>query len=138
MAGELEFVLFYVGFYLISTIIEVLTLWSLAKLLKFKKQGFRIPITISLISTFLSILLNFGIKTGLPGDQTSVMYYVIVAALQIVSFAVYLLLIKHYYGEDRKKTIGMGLVAAAVSLAAGYLIASVWTYTTTITTYKNI
>lgn len=53
-------------------------------------------------------MLNFGIRTGLLNDESSTAYYSIVAAVEIVAFIVYLLLIKHYYGEDWKKSIWMG------------------------------
>jgi len=114
-------VLFFIFVIAALSVLETISLWALSKLLKFRKQDLRTPIFVSLVSTIITLALDFLAFSGLIGS----FYYPdsmwILLALQLISFLIYFFVIKRFYAESWKKTLLMAVVACIV-MVVGYVL----------------
>lgn len=125
--AALSGILMYLLFLGIICVVEIIALWGLSKLLRFKKQDIKTPIIVSVASTIITLALSFFLYSGLVGNYYYPESLILFIALQLVSFVIYLLLIKHFYGEGWKKTLMMGVPTIIVTLAAYTLLTIVFT-----------
>lgn len=124
--AALSGILMYVLFLGIICVVEIISLWGLSKLLKFKKQDIKTPIIVSVASTIIAEALSFFLYSGLMGNYYYPEGLILFIALQLVLFVIYLFLIKRFYDENWKKTLMMGVPTIIVTMAAYILLTIVF------------
>jgi hypothetical protein len=123
LTDSLTNIILYIIYFIVSSVVEILSLWGLSKVLKFKKQDLKPAVMVSITSSLLSLVL--GITLDILGINTMDMMIVILyLALQFVLFIIYFLLIKKFYGEGWGKTllIGFGVIAIMILVAIVLII----------------
>lgn len=108
-------IMLYIIYLIVSSVIEIVSLWGLSKLLKLKKQDLKPAVMVSVTSSLLGLV--FGIALDLFGLNTmDMMNVIILLASQLVMVVIYFLLIKKFYDVGWGKTLLIGFGAIAIMI----------------------